>query len=65
MDADRSESTSLASPIQGFMDGRIEESMTACIHVRLTERRTKTVIFEETGMHAGLEVAGDYERLLC
>ena len=65
IDADRSDSTSLASPIQGFMDGRIEESMTACIHIKLTERKSGSVIFEEVGEHAGLEVAGNYNKLLC
>ena len=64
IDADRSDSTSLASPIQGFMDGRIEESMTACIHIKLTERKSGSVIFEEVGEHAGLEVAGNYDKLL-
>jgi len=55
----RADSTELASPILGFMDGRIEESMEAVLHVKLTERRTGRVLLEDTGRSAGLEVAGE------
>jgi len=64
VDAERSETTSLASPIQGFMDGRIEESMTASISVKVTEKKSKSIIFQDTGRMAGLEVAGKVEEIM-
>lgn len=63
INAERSEATSLASPIQGFMDGRIEESMTATLHVKVIERKSGQIIFEDTGRMAGLEVAGKIEEI--
>ena len=62
--ADRSETTELASPIHGFMEGRIEESMTARIGVALTDRKSKTILFQDTGTNAGLEVAGKIEEIV-
>ncbi len=56
--AHRQASTSLASPILGFMDGRIEESMTATLEVLLTDKKSKKVLLQDTGRNAGLEVAG-------
>ena len=63
--AKREASTALASPILGFMDGRIEESMTSEIHVQLTDKKSKTVLLDDKGRNAGLEVAGKVEELLC
>jgi hypothetical protein len=54
----RESATSLASPIQGMMDGRIEESMTSRLEILLTERKSGRIILQDTGHHAGLEVAG-------
>ena len=62
--AHRDHSTSLASPIQGFMDGRIEESMTSKIEVILTDKKNKKVLFQDIGRNAGLEVAGRLEDVL-
>jgi tocopherol cyclase len=62
--AHRKDATSLASPIMGFMDGRISESMTASIDVKLTDRKQGTILFEDTGHNAGLEVAGLTEQIL-
>jgi len=56
--AHREAATSLASPIAGFMDGRIEESMTARIDVQLTDKKNQKILLEDTGRNAGLEVAG-------
>jgi hypothetical protein len=56
--ARRTAATALASPIIGFMDGRIEESMTAALEVKLTDLKNKNVIFHDKGRNAGLEVAG-------
>ncbi|MDG1913016.1 MAG: tocopherol cyclase family protein [Crocinitomix sp.] len=62
--AHRERATVLAAPIGGFMDARIEESMMARLDVKLTEKKTGDIIFEDTGTSAGLEVAGKYELLL-
>lgn len=60
----REESTELASPILGLMEGRIEESMHSEIQVRLTLRHSGEVIFEDTGRNAGLEVAGNIPEII-
>jgi hypothetical protein len=60
----RDHATSLASPIQGFMDGRIEESMTSEIHIRLLELKTGKTIYQDTGRHAGLDVAGNIDDII-
>lgn len=60
----RKESTELASPINGFMDGRIEESMEAELHIKLIERKSGKVLLDDIGYNAGLEVAGNIEELL-
>jgi tocopherol cyclase len=62
--AHRGEVTALASPIGGLMDGRIEESMTSAIEVRLTDIKNNKTIFHDTGHHAGLEVAGKIEEIM-
>ncbi len=62
--AKREAATALASPILGFMDGRIEESMTAKIQVQLFDKKAKTILLEDTGRNAGLEVAGKVEEVL-
>ncbi|NDJ33390.1 MAG: hypothetical protein GYB64_01850 [Chloroflexi bacterium] len=63
--ADRSEGGTLAAPEPVGMIERVVESMTARIHTRLTgiTRGTQTVIFEDTGEHAGLEVSGTIEEI--
>lgn len=57
--AEKSNSTTLAAPIQGFMDGRINESMTAKVYVQLTDRKSKKTIIDDIGRNAGLEIAGN------
>lgn len=59
----RDHATSLASPIHGFMDGRIEESMTASVEVKLESRGSGKILFEDTGRNAGLEVAGKIDEI--
>lgn len=59
----REKSTLLISPIRGFMEGKIEESMTAQTQVKLTGLKTHQVIFEDIGRSAGLEVAGAIETI--
>lgn len=60
--AHRDTTTALSAPIRGLMEGRIEESMTAEIHIRL-EHKKQGLIWEDTGRHAGLEVAGDLPKI--
>jgi hypothetical protein len=59
----RGHSAALASPVQGFMDGRIDESMTSEIGVNLTDSKSGKIIFKDTGRNAGLEAAGKIEEL--
>ncbi|MFB6320663.1 tocopherol cyclase family protein [Saccharicrinis sp. FJH54] len=61
--AHRHNETELASPVSGLMDGRIKESMTAEIDVRLTDKKGN-VIFEDRGRNAGLEVAGNISEIM-
>ena len=61
--AHRKAATSLASPILGFMDGRIEESMTARVEVELVDKRNGKILLEDVGRNAGLEVAGKVEEV--
>lgn len=63
--AKRQAATALASPIAGFMDGRIEESMTSNIKVQLFDKKNKRVLLEDTGRNGGLEVAGKVEEIFC
>ncbi|MBN2044620.1 MAG: hypothetical protein JW757_06345 [Anaerolineales bacterium] len=53
----------LKGPTRRNMGMRVAESLAAKIHVKLM-RTNGEIIFEDTGLHAGLEVAGDIERLL-
>jgi len=62
--AKRNEATELASPILGFMDGRISESMTSEIEVQLFDKKNNKFIFRDTGRNAGLEVAGNVEEII-
>ena len=61
---ERSAATELASPIFGFMDGRISESMTSTVHVKLIDQKQKEVVFEESGRNTALEVAGNITEIL-
>lgn len=56
----RSKTANLAAPIQGFMDAKIDESMTSQIQVKLIEKKTRKTLFEDIGKNAGCEVAGNY-----
>ena len=56
--AKRSNAVPLASPLRGFMDGRIEESMTGEIEIILTGLKEKKIIWNDTGRNAAIEVAG-------
>ena len=60
----RERSASLASPISGFMDGRIDESMKAHIKVKLLDKKLNKVILNDTGKSSGIEVAGNFKKLI-
>lgn len=62
--AHRSETTSLASPIAGFMDGRISESMSSQLEIELYDKRLKKILLKDIGKNAGLEVAGNIPEIL-
>ncbi|NIV15259.1 MAG: hypothetical protein GWN62_29605 [Aliifodinibius sp.] len=62
--AERNETGLLKGPTRTAMDMRVAESLTSSIHVRLTDSNN-SLIFEDTGHHSGLEVAGDIPRLLA
>ena len=52
----------LLAPIRTEMHKRVEESLDARVHVRLSKVKGGTV-FEETGAVGGLEVHGELDRL--
>jgi hypothetical protein len=59
IEATRASGGFLHSPERTAMLQRVMESLTASIHVRLVERASGKIMFDETGKHAGLEVVGD------
>lgn len=61
--AHREKSTQLAAPILGLMDGRIEESMTSLIDIKIFDKKNHTILLSDTGRNAGLEVAGTIKEL--
>lgn len=63
MNASRNNATALASPIRGLMDGRIEESMTSILEVKLVDLKSNQQIFHDFGRNAGLEVAGNIKEI--
>jgi hypothetical protein len=62
--AERRRGGLLHAPVRTEMHKRVEETLDSRVHVRLVERRTGTVRFEDTGECAGLEVHGDTARLV-
>lgn len=65
--ARRAETGMLRGPIQrGGMRGRVPETLQATLEVRLSELDgdREAVIFEGSGRNAGLEVGGEWEKLL-
>lgn len=62
--AQRDDATELAAPIQGAMQGKIEESMTAVLQVELWDNKNHQLIWKDHGYSAGLEVAGAVQTLL-
>jgi YbbR domain-containing protein len=48
----------------GLMDGRIEESMTSSMEVRLYDVAGNKLIFEDQSNHVAIEVAGNIPEIL-
>ena len=61
---ERAKSTELASPIQGFMDGRISESMRSHADVKLIDIKNGKILFSDRSEHMALEVAGNLSEIL-
>jgi tocopherol cyclase len=47
-----------------MMDGRIEESMTSTMEVKITDKKSKSILLQDCGRNAGLEVAGDIRQII-
>jgi tocopherol cyclase len=60
----RNDATALASPIAGFMEGRISESMTSVFELRLTDVKNGEVLLDDNGRNVALEVAGKIEEIM-
>mgnify|MGYP001075030496 CR=1 FL=1 len=56
--------TSLAAPVRGLMDGRIEESMTSVIRLTLSDTATGQVIYSGKGRNGSVEISGDIQTLM-
>ncbi|MBN2252625.1 MAG: hypothetical protein JW701_02930 [Kosmotogaceae bacterium] len=56
VDARKTSGAQLISPVQGSMSGKIDESLTSEIHLKVQEGRT--ILFEGTGTNSGLEAVG-------
>jgi hypothetical protein len=56
--------TSLAAPVRGLMEGRIEESMTSVISLTLTENTSGQVIYSGKGRNGSVEISGDIQSLV-
>jgi tocopherol cyclase len=57
-------STPLASPLKGFMSGRIEESMTSVVNLLLIDRHSNQIIYQGEGRNTSVELSGNIETLL-
>lgn len=55
----------LASPVLGGMTGRVQESLSGRVHVRLTRRDDGAVVFEGDGTSAGMELMDPDGVLAC
>lgn len=66
MHARRTEAGGLKGPSRADMDVRVPETLQATVDVRLTERSRgeERVVFAGSGRNAGLEVGGDWQKLV-
>ena len=65
LEASKTSGVDLPSPMEGSMTGRVLESITSKIHVRLFKlhKNAEKIIFEGTGRNAGLDIGGHVEEL--
>ena len=65
IEATRAVGILLPSPIDGSMTGRILESITAKIYVKLIKliKKKEKILFEGTGRNAGLDIGGKVEEI--
>jgi len=63
--AERSATGLLHSPTPQGMQGRIAETLGGTISLRLDRMDTRETILEQTGLHAGIDAAGDLPALLA
>ena len=63
MTAPLDKATGLAAPVRGLMDGRIEESMTAEISLRISEKRNGKTVLDDHGRNTCIEISGDTNTL--
>jgi hypothetical protein len=47
-----------------IMDGRIDDSMKAHIKVKLLDKKLNKVILNDTAKFSGIEVAGNFKKLI-
>ncbi|OJX43898.1 MAG: hypothetical protein BGO78_02740 [Chloroflexi bacterium 44-23] len=66
MHIERSQGFNVYAPTRTDMSGRVPETIDASIQLQLFEIRNRTehLVLEDCGQNAGLEVAGDIERLI-
>ncbi len=62
--ATRDSGTELQGPVNGIMTGKISESMSSELSIKLIDRKTGDIMFNDTGGNAGLEICGDMKALL-
>jgi hypothetical protein len=56
VDADGARTGELASPVLGGMTGRVQESLSGRVRVRLVRRGDGVVVFDGDGSSAGMEL---------
>lgn len=64
VEATRKESGIIYGPYNNEMLPKVTESLNSEIFVRLTDKKRNHVIFEGTGLHAGLDVNGKLEEII-
>ncbi len=62
--AERSESAVLHAPYNVNMTPKVSETLGSTIKLSLYDKREQTVVFSETGTHAGLDVNGKLEEII-
>ena len=65
VEAQRAHAGLLQAPTADGMTGRIAETLGGRIFLRLEHPASRRTIFEESGVHAGIDAAGDLQALLA